>query len=119
MAVAVVVVGCLAYAGISVRERISAGRAAAQAAGAETAVVRRGTLQVTVGASGSLSPEDEVSLAFQAGGPVAEVPVEAGDVVRAGSVLARLDVSWSSVCAAIASHDDASPKRTRRAAAPP
>jgi HlyD family secretion protein len=91
IAVVVVVVGCLAYAGISAWRGVSARRAAAQAAGAETAVVRRGTLQVTVGGSGSLSPEDAVSLAFQSGGQVAEVPVAVGDVVRAGDVLARLD----------------------------
>jgi len=89
--VAVIVVVCLAYAGISVWQRVSAGRAAAQAVGAETAVVTRGTLQVTVGASGSLSPEDEVSLSFQSGGQVAEVLVEVGDAVQAGDVLARLD----------------------------
>jgi HlyD family secretion protein len=89
--VAVVAVAGLAYVGIRVQQRVSAGRAAAQAAGTETAVVRRGTLQVIVGASGSLSPVDEVSLSFQSGGQVTEVLVEVGDVVQAGDVLARLD----------------------------
>lgn len=89
--VAVVVVACLAYAGISIWQRISAGQAAAQAIEQETAVVTRGTLQVTAGASGSLSPEDEVSLSFQSSGQVTEVLVEVGDVVQAGDVLARLD----------------------------
>jgi HlyD family secretion protein len=89
--VAVVVVAGLTYVGIRVPQRVSAGRAAAQAAGTETAVVRRGSLQVTVGASGSLSPKDEVPLSFQSGGQVAEVLVEVGDVVQAGDALARLD----------------------------
>lgn len=91
IATVVVLVACLAYAGITVWQGVSARRAAAQAIGEETAVVTRGTLRVTVGGSGSLSPEDEVALSFRSGGRVAEVLVEVGDVVRAGDVLARLD----------------------------
>lgn len=88
---AAVLTTCLAYAGISVWQGISAGRAAAQAIGDETAVVTRGTLRVTVGGSGSLSPENEVALSFRSGGRVAEVLVEVGQTVQAGDVLARLD----------------------------
>jgi HlyD family secretion protein len=57
----------------------------------ETAVVRRDTLRVTVDAAGSLAPSAEVSLAFPAGGRVAEVLVEEGQQVEAGDVLVRLD----------------------------
>ncbi len=57
----------------------------------ETAVVRRDTLRVTVDTAGNLAPNTEVSLAFSSGGQVVEVPVEVGDVVEAGDVLARLD----------------------------
>jgi HlyD family secretion protein len=89
--VVVVVVVCLAYAGISVWQSVTAGQAAAQAIGEETAVVTRGTLRVTVGGSGSLSPEDELALSFPSGGEVAEVLVDVGDVVQTGDVLARLD----------------------------
>jgi RND family efflux transporter MFP subunit len=53
--------------------------------------VERGTIQVTIDGSGSLAPNDEVTLAFSAGGDVAEVLVEVGDVVQAGDILARLD----------------------------
>jgi len=91
VAVAVVTVACLVYAGINVWQRVSTGRAAAQAIGDETAVVTRGTLRVTVGGSGSLSPESEVALSFRTGGRVAKVLVEVGQAVRAGDVLARLD----------------------------
>jgi HlyD family secretion protein len=91
--VAVVIVAVIAYAVISIQRRAAAGRASAQTAGTETAVVKRGTLQVTVGASGSVAPESDVSLSFQSGGRVAEVSVEVGDVVQAGDVLARLDDS--------------------------
>ncbi len=89
--VATVIVACLLYAGIGVWQRISAGRAVAQTMEDETAVVTRGTLRVTVGGSGSLTPEDEVALSFRSGGRVAEVSVAVGDVVHAGDVLARLD----------------------------
>jgi HlyD family secretion protein len=57
----------------------------------ETAVVRRGTLLVTVDAIGSLVPQAEVSLSFSSSGRVAEVLVEEGQVVEAGQALARLE----------------------------
>jgi len=56
-----------------------------------SAVVERGTMLVAVSASGSIEPQDRASLAFEASGRVAEVPVEVGDRVEAGDVLARLD----------------------------
>jgi HlyD family secretion protein len=57
----------------------------------ETAVVRRGTLLVTVEGTGSLAPTAEVALAFLSGGQVAEVLVEEGQVVEAGQPLVRLE----------------------------
>jgi len=56
-----------------------------------SAVVERGTMVVAVSASGSIEPQARVSLAFEMPGQVAEVPVEVGDRVEAGDVLARLD----------------------------
>jgi RND family efflux transporter MFP subunit len=56
-----------------------------------SAVVERQTMLVAVTASGSVEPERRVSLVFQASGRVAEVPVEVGEAVAAGDVLARLD----------------------------
>jgi HlyD family secretion protein len=56
-----------------------------------SAVVERGTLLVAVSASGNIEPEARVDLVFSSSGRVAEVPVEVGDVVTAGDVLARLD----------------------------
>jgi multidrug efflux pump subunit AcrA (membrane-fusion protein) len=58
---------------------------------AETAVVRRGTLLVTVEGTGSLAPSAEVSLAFLSGGQVAEILVVEGQVVEAGQPLVRLE----------------------------
>jgi RND family efflux transporter MFP subunit len=57
----------------------------------ETAIVRRGTLLVTVEGTGSLAPTAEVALAFLSGGQVAEVLVEEGQVVEAGQPLVRLE----------------------------
>jgi len=58
---------------------------------AETAIVRRGTLLVTVEGTGSLAPRSEVSLSFSAGGRVDEVLVVEGQRVEAGQPLARLE----------------------------
>jgi len=55
------------------------------------AVVERGTMLVAVSASGIIEPQARVNLAFQIPGRVVEVPVEVGDTVEAGAVLARLD----------------------------
>jgi len=87
----VVVVACLGYVGVNALQRASAQSAVAETTAAETAVVERGTMRVTVDGSGSLAPNDEVTLAFSSGGEVVEVLVDVGDVVRAGDVLARLD----------------------------
>jgi len=58
---------------------------------AETAVVQRGTLRVTLDATGSLVPQAEVSLAFLSSGLVTDVFVEEGQQVEAGQPLAQLD----------------------------
>lgn len=58
---------------------------------ATTAVVERGTLLVAVSASGTIEPQDRVSLSFEQMGLVDEVLVEVGDEVKKGDVLARLD----------------------------
>lgn len=87
----IILVAGLAYAGISIGRRLSAARAASETPAAETAVVQRSTLRVTVGANGSLAPRAEISLAFPSGGRVAEVLVEEGQAVEAGQPLVRLE----------------------------
>jgi len=85
--VALVILGIAAWQFILIP-----GGAEAQAQmGAETAVVERGTLHVTVGGTGNLVPRSEVALAFTSGGQLAEVLVEEGQTVEAGQALARLD----------------------------
>jgi len=56
-----------------------------------SAVVKRGTMLVTVLASGSVEPQSRVEMAFEVPGLVAAVPVKVGDSVKAGDVLVRLD----------------------------
>ncbi len=72
-------------------------RQSAQSAGSdqptETATVQRGDLILSVEASGSLTPRVEVSLAFTAGGRVADRLVVRGQTVQAGDLLVRLDAA--------------------------
>lgn len=56
-------------------------------------VVDRRTLEREVLVAGSVEPLRAIQLAARTDGVVAEVTVEAGDRVRAGQVLARIDVS--------------------------
>ena len=90
VALAVVLVAVVGYVGFGIWRRFSAQRAMLGAPAEETAVVERGTLMVTINASGSLAPSTEVSLSFPAGGLVAEVLVEEGQQVEAGQPLVRL-----------------------------
>jgi HlyD family secretion protein len=57
----------------------------------ELVEVVRGDLTVIVSGSGNISVSRDASLAFGTGGTVAAVDVEAGDRVREGDVLAKLD----------------------------
>lgn len=59
----------------------------------ETVTVRRGNLVVVVNGAGSIAARRQVSLIFGASGRVAEVLVTAGDVVKAGQPLLRLDTT--------------------------
>lgn len=56
-------------------------------------IVERGNLRVTVSATGAVTPARQVPLLFEATGIVTEVLIDAGDAVRAGDVLARLDTA--------------------------
>lgn len=58
-----------------------------------TAVVERGTLRVSVSASGRIQPEAQVDLSFDVPGEVAEVAVELGDPVEAGQLLAQMETT--------------------------
>ena len=68
--------------------------AAAGGDGAEavqTATVRRGTIVVSATGAGAVIPAQQVKLAFANNGRLSELPVQVGDRVVAGDVVARID----------------------------
>ena len=89
----IVLIAGLGYVGFNVYQGMSGQNAAVvgELTEQDTVVVTRQTLQITVDGSGSLAPNDDVSVSFSAGGKVVEVLVDVGDAVQAGDILARLD----------------------------
>ncbi len=67
--------------------------ARAQGANVQLGRVAQATLLSTVDASGSVTPQSEVTLTFGASGTVSQVNVQPGDRVKKGDVLAELDTS--------------------------
>lgn len=59
----------------------------------QTATVRRGMIVVSATGAGTVIPAQEVKLAFTSNGRVSELPVEVGDRVVAGDLLARVDAT--------------------------
>ncbi len=57
----------------------------------ETTKVERRTIKEIVSASGKIFPEKEVIISSDVSGEVVRMPVEEGDSVRAGDLLARID----------------------------
>jgi len=57
----------------------------------QTTRVRRGSLIISVGGSGTLTPAAQADLTFSTGGVLSELLVEVGDWVESGQVLARID----------------------------
>jgi HlyD family secretion protein len=57
------------------------------------AIATRRDLTETVSVTGSVIPDQSVSLTFDLQGKIAEVNVQAGDIVHAGDILAKLDAS--------------------------
>jgi len=57
----------------------------------QTTRVRRGSVIISVGGSGTLMPAAQADLGFGSGGVVSELLVEVGDWVESGQVLARID----------------------------
>lgn len=62
-------------------------------AGARSALVERGSLDVAVRALGAVAIPERQTLTFGVGGNVAAVAVKEGDAVHVGDVLARLDAA--------------------------
>jgi HlyD family secretion protein len=53
--------------------------------------VQRGTFQIAVSASGVVQPIDRIEIKSKASGRIEELPVEEGDFVKKGDLIARLD----------------------------
>ena len=53
--------------------------------------VRRGTFEIIVSATGEVKPIDRIEIKSKASGVVEELPVEEGDVIQKGDLIARLD----------------------------
>lgn len=67
------------------------GRSDSASATTTTSTVSAGTFQQTVTASGTIDPATEADLDFGVSGRVTSVEVKAGDTVKKGDVLAKLD----------------------------
>ncbi|MCK4537282.1 MAG: efflux RND transporter periplasmic adaptor subunit [Candidatus Krumholzibacteria bacterium] len=53
--------------------------------------VKRGVFQISVSANGEVKPIDRVEMKSKASGMIMELPIEEGDFVRKGDLIARLD----------------------------
>lgn len=60
-----------------------------------TAVVQRGNLIITVNSTGIVQPILTVDLKSKASGEILELPIEEGDMVKKGQLIARLDTTTS------------------------
>ena len=56
-----------------------------------TAVARRGDMVVSISATGRIDPIEKVEVKSKASGEIIELPIEEGDLVKRGDLIARLD----------------------------
>jgi HlyD family secretion protein len=60
-----------------------------------TAVARKGNLSITVSSTGTVQPILTVDLKSKASGEIIEIPIEEGDFVNKGDLIAKLDAKTS------------------------
>jgi HlyD family secretion protein len=65
----------------------------AAAATPKTAKVKKGDITITATGTANLVPVAQVGLAFRTGGQIVEMRVQAGDTIKAGQILAKLDAA--------------------------
>jgi HlyD family secretion protein len=75
-------------AGVMIYQRATAQQ---KTSSLQTAVIGRGTLSASIGATGSVEARQQAALAYSISGKVGKVNVRMGDQVAAGDVLAELD----------------------------
>jgi HlyD family secretion protein len=90
---ATAVAGCSAVQGAAGPRRLFGGGGAPAEPDYEVVAVKRGNIASTVSATGTVLPERDAALAFQLSGAIADVPVELGDAVETGQLLAQLDTT--------------------------
>jgi HlyD family secretion protein len=77
-------------AGVLIYQRVAAQQ---ESSSLQTAVVGRGTLSASIGATGSVEARQQAPLSFAIGGKVGTVNVRMGERIAAGQVIAELDPS--------------------------
>ena len=91
-----IVLAILAIAGGVYYYQTNVIQATAKAAAAntvKTAKVKKGDITITATGTANLVPVTQVGLAFRTGGQIVEMRVQAGDTVKAGQTLAKLDAA--------------------------
>jgi HlyD family secretion protein len=78
-------IGLLIYRNVSAQQ---------QASSLQTAVLQRGTLTASIGATGTIQAKQQATLSFSINGRVGKVNVRMGDHVAAGQVLIELDPAY-------------------------
>lgn len=101
---AAVAIGLFAFIGVRVKETLADRKAVAAAsaerqveaqkrAGVATVRAKKKTWRPTIPVTGTLSPVQEADVGFKTGGRLVTVTVKVGDQVKAGQLLAALDVA--------------------------
>jgi HlyD family secretion protein len=90
---AVAIAGCSDSGGASGIRRIFGGAGAGAQPDYEVVTVQRGDIASTVSATGKVLPERDAVLSFQLSGTIAQIPVDLGEQVQAGQLLAQLDTT--------------------------
>lgn len=90
------IVATVAIAGGIYYYETSVAQAAARTAAAntlKTAKAQRGDITITAEGTATVVAVSQAALGFQSGGQITELPVQAGDSVKAGQTLAKLDTA--------------------------
>ncbi len=91
---AILIVGLLAAAGGIGLLIYQNANAQQQAKSLQTAVLKRGTLTASIGATGTIQAKQQATLTFSISGRVGKVNVRMGERVAAGQVLIELDPAY-------------------------
>jgi HlyD family secretion protein len=91
---AILIVGVLVLAGAIVFVLLRRGNAQRQSLSLQTAVLARGTLSASIGATGTIEARQQASMGFSITGRVGAVHIKLGDQVTSGQALVELDPAY-------------------------